>query len=80
MVPENHDVVGDMQPQPGTFTDGFGGEERFEDALLNLDWDTWPIVSNFNHDLVAIRVGSHFELAVPLHGVEALSMRLVHTC
>src|SRR5581483_6061267 len=72
VVPVDHHPPADVESQPGSLTDGFGGEERLEDPLDGIGWDTGSGVTDLDESVLAVAGGTNGERALPLHGVDGV--------
>src|SRR5579864_2975094 len=63
------DAVDSVEAQPGAFAHGLRGEERLEDARLNLGWNALAIVDDLHQHVVAFDHRADLEFALSLHRV-----------
>ncbi len=64
VMPVDDDLPGQIQPQPGPFTEGFGGEERLEDVLEDVGGNSWTGVADLHaQHLVGFAAGTNRQRA-----------------
>src|SRR4029453_4662546 len=64
VVFEYDNVVRNMQTEPGALPDRFGRKEGVENVLLNLGWNTGPIIANFDAEMIRLAIGPHGQTPV----------------
>src|SRR6185436_11103079 len=65
----DHHIVGDGQALARTLADFLGGEERVEDALLDVRRHAAAGVTDLDHGPLAVGPGLHLDLALALAAV-----------
>src|SRR5262249_21027377 len=58
-----------VQPEPGAFALRLGGEERLENASLNIGGNPGAVVVDFDQNVIRLDRCTNPQLAVPVHRV-----------
>ena len=67
-----HDSQRRIKAQTCAFSHSLGGEERFEDARLNLWRNPRSRISDLNHRTVAFQKGLDAQFAFAVHGIDGI--------
>ncbi len=67
-----HDSLHGVEAETGSFPDGLGGEEGFEDVILDLGRNAGSVISNLNHGTAIVAIGSNSKLALSRHGIDRI--------
>src|SRR5579864_4421899 len=66
------DAVGDVEAQPAPLAYLLGGEERLEDAGLDLRRDSKTVVADLDHRILTLLARANAQLTFAIHGVDGV--------
>jgi len=67
-----HETPDDVEPQAGSLSLGFGGEERVEDAVAHVIRNAGPVIENAHDHAMVVALRTHAHPASIGHGVKGI--------
>src|SRR5271166_3415973 len=67
-----HDALRSIEAEARSLSDSLSREERLEDVLLNVRWNTRAVVADFHHHPSILAISANSQLAFAIHRIDGV--------